>query len=251
MAESKKAGERKKTFLRRDFLAGSGVAIAAGALSICAPESAAALAQETTPAAKPSYAPSTGYIVYDSRLCWGCQSCMFACSSSHQGEANPALSRIQIIRDAPSFTKYPLDVVMAPCRQCVTPLCVQNCPTGAAHVDAEHGNVRVIDQAKCIGCKKCIQMCPQRPHRTVWNPYKKKSSKCDLCIDAPFWSKKGGPGGEPACVAGCPAHALKLVAEPPPQEDVAGYDVNLDQPRPKMPPRVPGTPMGKQPASKS
>ena len=251
MAESKKAGESKKTFLRRDFLAGSGAAIAAGALSVCAPESAAALQQATAPVAKPSYAPSTGYIVYDSRLCWGCQSCMFACSMSHQGEANPALSRIQIIRDAPSFTKYPLDVVMSVCRQCVSPLCVQNCPTGAAHVDAEHGNVRVIDQAKCIGCKKCIQMCPQRPHRTVWNPYKKKSSKCDLCIDAPFWSKKGGPGGEPACVAGCPAHALKLVADPPPQEDVAGYDVNLVPPRPKMPPRVPGTPMGNQPAPKS
>jgi protein NrfC len=247
MAESKKAGERKKTFLRRDFLVGSGAAIAAGALSVCAPESAAAVQQPTAPAAKPSYAPSTGYIVYDSHLCWGCQSCMFACSMSHQGEANPALSRIQIIRDAPSFTKYPLDVVMSVCRQCVSPLCVQNCPTGAAHVDAEHGNVRVIDQAKCIGCKKCIQMCPQRPHRTVWNPYKKKSSKCDLCIDAPFWSKKGGPGGEPACVAGCPAHALKLVAEPPPQEDVAGYDVNMVQARPKVPARKPGTPTANQP----
>jgi Fe-S-cluster-containing dehydrogenase component len=109
----------------------------------------------------------------------------------------------------------------------------------------------VIDQTKCIGCKRCIQFCPQRPHRTVWNPYKNKSSKCDLCVDAPFWSKKGGPDGEPACVTSCPAKALKIVHEAPPQEDVAGYDVNLAPPMPKMPFRKPGTPIAKEPAPKS
>jgi len=246
MAESKKAGGENKRVRRRDFLVGSGAALAVGALTVCAPEPAAALAESTSK----SYPASTGYIVYDSRLCWGCQSCMFACSSGHQGEANPALSRIQIVRDAPSFTKYPFDVVMAVCRQCATPLCVQNCPVGAAHVDAAHGNIRVIDQEKCIGCRTCIQSCPQRPHRTVWNPYKNKSSKCDLCVDAPHWSKKGGPDGEPACVTICPSKALKLVHEAPPQEDVSGYDVNLVQARPQMPERKPGTPIAK-PAPKS
>jgi protein NrfC len=243
MTESTKAGETKKV-LRRDFLTRS-AAIATGALAIGSPVAKLAEAEET------KAAPSTAYLVYDSRQCWGCQSCMFACSMSHQGEANPSLSRIQIVRDAPSFTKYPLDVVMAVCRQCVSPLCVQNCPVGAAHVDAEHGNVRVIDQTKCIGCKRCIQSCPQRPHRTVWNPYIKKSSKCDLCIDAPHWSKKGGPDGEPACVTSCPAKALKIVHEAPPQEDVSGYDVNLAPTMPKMPFRKPGTPAAKQPAPKS
>jgi protein NrfC len=243
MAESEKA-EGKKKVRRREFLVGGGAALAAGALAVGVPGAAA----QTASPAKVTYPASTGYIVYDSRLCWGCQSCMFACSMSHQGEANPSLSRIQIIRDAPSFTKYPLDVVMAPCRQCVQPLCVQNCPVGAAHIDTAHGNVRVIDQKKCIGCKKCLQLCPQRPHRTVWDPYKKKSSKCDICIDAPFWSKKGGPDGEPACVTSCPAKALKLVKDPPPQEDVAGYDVNLVQAQPKMPF---GKPPAQKPAPKS
>jgi protein NrfC len=251
MAESDKAEGKNKKVLRRDFLKGSGTALAAGALGVCAAESAMALASPA-PDTKVTYEASTGYLVYDSRLCWGCQSCMFACSMGHQGEANPALSRIQIIRDAPSFTKYPLDITMAVCRQCVSPLCVQNCPTGAAHIDAEHGNVRVIDQTKCVGCKRCIQSCPQRPHRTVWNPFKNKSSKCDLCLDAPHWSKKGGPDGEPACVSICPSKALKVVHEAPPQEDVSGYDVNLAPAMPKMPQRKPGTPMGKQqPAPKS
>ena len=225
MTESQKAADKKKAVLRRHFLTG-GAALAAGVLVAGVPESAAALTQ-TSSAAKPSYADSTGYIVYDSRLCLGCQSCMYTCSMTHEGEGNLSLSRIQIIRDAPSFTKYPYDIVMSVCRQCVSPLCVQNCPTGACHVDAAHGNVRRIDQSKCIGCKRCINACPQRPHRTIWNPAKNKSTKCDLCADAPYWSETGGPAGKQGCVEVCPAKALILVKVVPSQTDVSGYDVNL------------------------
>jgi protein NrfC len=230
MAESKKPQSNKQSVSRRDFLVSAGAAIAAGTLGVCASESAAAAS---------SYEPSTGYIVHDSRLCLGCQSCMFACSMVHEGMANPSLSRIQIIRDAPSFTKYPYDIFMSVCRQCVTPLCVQNCPTGACHVDTANGNVRRIDEDKCIGCGRCIEACPHKPHRTIWNFVKNISMKCDLCIDAPYWGKKGGPDGHQACVDICPANALKLVHEPPPQTDVTGYDVDLaPPPRKKVMPSI-------------
>ncbi len=229
MAESRKAECKRKKVLRREFLIGSGAAAAAGALACTSASAAVTMAAEQ----KTSYAASQGYLVYDSRLCLGCQSCMFACSMTHEGEANPSLSRIQIIRDAPSFTKYPYDVVLSVCRQCVTPLCVQNCPVGACYVDAKNGNIRRIDQAKCIGCQTCIKSCPQRPHRTIWNSAKNKSTKCDLCADAPYWSQKGGPDGKQACVETCAAKALKLVAEAPPQQDISGYDVNL-APAPKQ-----------------
>lgn len=227
MAQSKKTGTEEKAVRRREFLTGGGAALAAGALAVCTPESMLSAPAQSAP--KP-YEASQGYIVYDSRLCFGCQSCMYACAMTHEGEGNPSLSRIQIIRDAPSFTKYPYDIVMSLCRQCVSPLCVQNCPTGACHVEAAKGNIRIIDEKKCIGCKRCINSCPQRPHRTVWNPVKKKSTKCDLCADAPYWSQQGGPSGKQACVSICPAKALKLVKDPPPQTDVAGYDVNLAPP---------------------
>jgi protein NrfC len=150
MSESRRTESNKKTVLRRDFLRGGGAVIAAGTLAIGAPEITAEASPQATTG---SYPESTGYIVYDSRLCLGCQSCMFACSMTHEGKANPSLSRIQIIRDAPSFTKYPYDVVMSVCRQCVSPLCVQNCPTGACHVDEAGGKIRRIDQSKCIGCQ--------------------------------------------------------------------------------------------------
>ena len=64
---------------------------------------------------------------------------------------------------------------------------------------------------------------------------KKKSSKCDLCADAAYWSEKGGPDGKQGCVEVCPAKALKLVREAPSQTDVAGYDINLYQaPKPAV-----------------
>jgi protein NrfC len=244
MAEPRKSIGKSKLVRRREFLAGSGAAIGAGAIGVCAPESmAAAVAQPEKP--KASYARSTGYIVYDSRLCLGCQSCMYACALTHEGNAYPSLSRIQIIRDAPSFTKYPYDIVMSVCRQCVSPLCVQNCPTGACHVDETNGNIRVIDETKCIGCQRCIQSCPQRPHRTIWNPTKRKSTKCDLCADAPYWSEQGGPGGKQACIETCPVKALKLVSDAPSQLDVAGYDVNLAPP-PKAFPKTAPKPAAKK-----
>ena len=225
MAESRKTDKNKKSVSRRDFIKGGSAAIAAGALGVYALKPETATASEDV-----SYEPSKGYIVYDSRICLGCQSCMFACSLAHEGVASPSLSRIQIIRDAPSFTKYPYDILMSVCRQCVTPLCVQNCPTGACHIDTENGNVRVIDPAECIGCKTCIESCPQRPHRPVWNPDKDISMKCDLCINTPYWDHKGGPDGQQACISVCPVKAIKIVHEPPIQTDVNGYDVDMAPP---------------------
>jgi protein NrfC len=152
---------------------------------------------------------------------------MLSCSLVHYGVQNLSRSRIQIMQD--SFSKFPYDVKMAPCRQCQAPVCVQSCPTGAAFVDTANGNVRRIDSKKCVGCKTCIKMCPQQPHRTVWVVIdgKGKSSKCDLCIDTPYWNEKGGPGGKQACVETCPMMAIRFVTQMPDQKETEGYDVNL------------------------
>ncbi len=211
----------KKKLSRRDFLVTGGAAVAVDALVATTPAAVAA----PTPAAEASYPASKGYLVYDSKKCAGCTTCMLACSLVHYGVQNLSLSRIQIMQD--SFGKFPNDIKMAPCRQCKAPVCVQSCPVGAAYVDTANGNVRRIDEKKCIGCQTCLRMCPQQPHRTVWNHEIKKSTKCDLCIDTPYWSEKGGPGGKQACVESCPMKALKLVAEMPDQKETEGYDVNL------------------------
>ena len=223
MSEDKKLEiAPKKKYSRRDFLIVGGTVAAVEGL--VATPSANAVTQQTA-AAKVSYPQSKGYLVYDSKKCAGCTTCMMACSLTHHGVESLSLARIQIIQD--SWGKFPNDLTIAPCRQCVTPVCVQNCPVSAAYIDTQNGNVRRIDSKKCVGCRTCIAMCPQQPHRTVWNKTERKSQKCDLCLDTPYWSENGGPGGKQACVEICSMKAIKFVAEAPDQTETDGYNVNL------------------------
>jgi protein NrfC len=222
-AESQKT-DAKKQYSRRDFLVTGGTVVAVDALLAATPKASATPAASTATAA-PKYPASKGYLVYDSKKCTSCTTCMLSCSLVHYGVQNLSLSRIQVMQD--SFGRFPDDVKMAPCRQCVAPPCVQFCPVGAAFVDQNNGNVRRIDNAKCIGCKTCLRMCPQQPHRTVWNEDLKKSSKCDLCLETPYWNEKGGIGGKQACVETCPMKAIRFVSETPDQTETNGYDVKL------------------------
>ena len=223
-AENKETGFKKR-LSRRDFLVAGGTVAAVDALIATTP--AKATSPPAPPAAETSYPASKGYLVYDSKKCAGCTTCMLSCSLVHYGVQNLSRSRIQIIQD--SFEKFPEDIKMAPCRQCKVPVCIQSCPVGAAYVDTANGNVRRIDSDKCIGCKTCLKMCPQQPHRPVWVVIdgRGKSSKCDLCLDTPYWNETGGPGGKQACVEACPMMAIKFVATMPDQEETEGYDVNL------------------------
>jgi protein NrfC len=104
---------------------------------------------------------------------------------------------------------------------------LEACPTGALHVDRRNGNVRTVDEKKCIGCEKCIEACPYVPGRIMWNHEDKHSQKCDLCADAPYLGEKGGPGGKQACVAVCPAGAIKFTSEIPTQIGNRGYEVDF------------------------
>ena len=76
---------KAKNYSRRDFLVGGGAVIAVDAFSASAP-AAAALTESASPvAAGTSYAESKGYLVYDSKKCAGCVTCMLACSLVHEG----------------------------------------------------------------------------------------------------------------------------------------------------------------------
>jgi len=231
----------EKKFSRRDFVVGGGTAIAGGALISVSGASVLTAADKKK---KDAYPLSTAYLVYDSKRCAMCYGCMTACSLVHEGATSFSLARIQMHRAV--LVKYPFDAQIHVCRQCPEPLCVRNCPTGAAHVSKENGNIRMIDAQKCIGCQTCIKSCPFTPHRPIWNPETNKATKCDLCTDTPYYNKKGGIGGSQACVEACPVSCLKVVAELPSQTDISGYDVNLPPPAPKGKPGGFGPP-GAQP----
>ena len=166
---------------------------------------------------------SDGYLLVDTKKCAGCETCMLTCSLVHEGRENISLSRIQITQDP--FGKYPYDMAQQQCRQCPFPSCVDACPTGAMHADAETG-ARMVDEAKCVGCERCVNACPFTPSRVQWNHEDKHAQKCDLCKDTPFWSQDGGADGKQACVELCPMKAISFTREIPAQTDL-GYDVNL------------------------
>ena len=175
---------------------------------------------------------SEGYLLVDKKKCQGCATCMLACSLVNEGVESLSLARIQVLQNP--FEKWPHDVSIEQCRQCVKPECVEACPEKALTVDAAHGNVRQVDEEKCIGCGMCVAACPFTPSRPVVAPDsdwdgEKKARKCDLCARAAYhWDEAGGgPRGKQACVELCPVGAIRFTADVPVQEGDAGYDVNL------------------------
>ncbi|MDI6901566.1 MAG: 4Fe-4S dicluster domain-containing protein [Anaerosomatales bacterium] len=166
---------------------------------------------------------SDGYLLVDTKKCGGCESCMLACSLVHTGRSNINLSRIQVTQNP--FNAYPNVVDVVQCRQCPYPSCVDACPTGAMHADAETG-VRMVDEAKCIGCERCVNACPFTPSRVQWNYEDGHAQKCDLCANTPYWNEEGGADGKQACVAVCPHNAISFTPRIPVQTD-DGYQVNL------------------------
>ena len=200
-----------RSISRRDFLKASGILVIGVGFGNCA-------IINPIPAAK-------GYLLVDTKKCQGCLTCMLACSLVHEGFESLSLARIQVVQNP--FANFPSDVNIAQCRQCVKPDCLAACPVGALYIDRKHGNVRTVNAEKCIGCKSCIAACPFPPVRPVWNFLEGHAQKCDLCAEARFWDKRGGPGGMQACVSVCPMKAIQFTATVPVQTGDAGYNVNL------------------------
>ncbi len=169
--------------------------------------------------------PSQGYLLVDFRKCQGCLTCMLACSLAHEGRENLSLARLQVAQNP--FGRFPGDVSLEPCRQCVDPECLKACPTGALHVDRENGNIRTVNKDECIGCKSCVEACPFDTARAIWNHEDERAMKCDLCADTPFWNEQGGPAGKQICVEVCPVNAIRKTSRIPRQKGYAGYRVNL------------------------
>ncbi|MCP4148003.1 MAG: 4Fe-4S dicluster domain-containing protein [bacterium] len=168
---------------------------------------------------------SGGYLLVDTKKCQGCMTCMLACSLVNEGAENLSMSRIQVIQNP--FAKFPQDITLAQCRQCVEPECVKACPEEALFIDKTQKNIRRINIKKCTGCKACIEACPYEPARPVWSSHDEKARICDLCAEAKFWNERGGPDGKQACIETCPMKAIQFTKGAPLQKGDQGYNVNL------------------------
>jgi carbon-monoxide dehydrogenase iron sulfur subunit len=127
--------------------------------------------------------------------CRGCGLCELACSIIHEGEANPAASRIRVEKDRDDYKFTP-----SLCDQCVDANCILACPTEAIRIE-ENTGARIIDEKLCINCGACTRACVKASiGRTVFpHPSRNVHIKCDLC----YWLDNG-----PLCVEICPTNAI-------------------------------------------
>ena len=186
------AGGKKSTgTTRREFLAGTGAALAFGVASGLSSCKSPTSIEETKNQV-------TSRIEHDSSLCAGCGVCTLMCSLYQEGETIVALSRSEIVRD-PFESSYSMNV----CRQCLSPSCYEACPQkdSALCIDKETG-VKFINSDDCSGCGECIRACPQKRAGIKLNFGKEIAFKCDLC--------RGRDTG-PVCVEYCGQKALTIV----------------------------------------
>jgi Fe-S-cluster-containing dehydrogenase component len=153
---------------------------------------------------------ASGLIVGDPTRCVGCGRCELACTEFNDGKAQPSVARIKVSRNLDFGPEGPVGgpatrgawgsglVVQDVCRQCPHPVpCATACSSDAI-VMAPVTGARVVDPAKCVGCRLCQRACPWG--MISFDEDRSQATKCFLC------------DGAPKCVEACPAEALRYVA---------------------------------------
>lgn len=143
----------------------------------------------------------------DGTRCTGCKTCVFACKDKNGLGVGLAYREVyevtggQTVKDESGLCTTTCFVyhVSTGCNHCDHPACVDVCPTGAMHKEADTGLV-LVDSDTCVGCGRCRMACPY--HAPKVDRPKGCSVKCDGCIDLL------AQGEKPACVMACPTRAL-------------------------------------------
>lgn len=149
-------------------------------------------------------AKKMGFVIKTKR-CVGCKTCTVSCKMENNVAAGLARIRVLDGHQAEVYDNstgtYPnpkREFVAIPCQHCENAPCVPVCPTGASQ-KREDGIV-FVDKEKCIGCGKCVAVCPYGSRQMD-----KESNKVDKCT---FCMHRLGESKDPMCVYCCPGRAL-------------------------------------------
>jgi len=163
--------------------------------------------------------------ILDLDRCVGCQTCTVACVS--ENNTPPVGSPLQVRNlDAAQRTTYRWVVydeggsypnpfrrfISMSCNHCADPACMKACPVDAITKRATDGIV-LIDEALCVGCRRCAGACPYGAPQ--FNKLTGKVEKCTFCVHR-MGSDAGTSPLQPACVSTCVGRALHFEVGPGP-----------------------------------
>jgi anaerobic dimethyl sulfoxide reductase subunit B len=139
---------------------------------------------------------------FDPARCVQCHACEVACKTLHTADGNSDAKKLRRVVGVwnGTFPEVTNRTVSFACLHCGEPPCEAICPRGAITKRPEDGIV-TVDKEKCFGCHLCLTACPFGVPQFGRDG---KMEKCDLCLDLI------NEGKEPACVATCPAEALRF-----------------------------------------
>jgi formate dehydrogenase iron-sulfur subunit len=163
-----------------------------------APDAQPALAPtyvDLMPATPPGPGQQYAFAV-DLDACTGCKACVTACHSLNGLDEGETWRSVGLLVGDEGQQH-----ITAACHHCVEPGCLNGCPVDAYEKDPITGIVRHHDD-QCIGCSYCTLTCPYEV--PTYDRDRGIVRKCDLCAD------RLGAGEAPACVQGCPTHAISV-----------------------------------------
>lgn len=151
---------------------------------------------------------------FDQTRCTECSTCTVACKDWN--DVKPGIvswRKIKLDHENRETGEWP-DVELYPlvysCQHCTEPACVEACGTGAISKRDTDGIV-LIDRAKCLSLKTCVDACPfgaislagdeQETKEYGWQ-VNHPAQKCTFCLDR--WNNDQ----KPSCVMSCPQRAL-------------------------------------------
>ena len=163
--------------------------------------------------------PKTKAMIQDNTRCIGCRACMVACKSWNNRPADQteffAGDGYQNPRDldANNYTLITFNEITTGarpnwvfgrqlCMHCDHPACASACPTTALTKTAL-GPV-VFNEARCIGCRACMQACPFLIPKYDYESRAPLIHKCTFCAD------RVEAGLKPACATVCPTGAISF-----------------------------------------
>ena len=202
----------KERISRRQFIKGAGALVIAGAAAGILGLNYAK--EESISAAEMGEANRQWVLVFDLRLCDGCEQCTKACQKDHYLPKEQEWIKVHKVEGALNKPYF----IPVTCMQCENATCVKVCPVKATY--KTNDGITLVDQEKCIGCRMCMAACPYHARYYNWDDYPSVPSTLTNTPEFPVPGKKGTVGkcefcthrtrsGElPECVRACQMGAM-------------------------------------------